>query len=393
MSGASSRSGKSTTLGGVGGGGSLSHLPRVAPHGHSSHPLVGNNQGGGGGASSLIRHVSEFSMSSNHSTGAIPKASNNASSRTYLLQDPEAALFADRGDTESHYSKESSKTAKSASSGSNSSAFIRNIENSLFLVINSLKYDKPIPTTISVLLHLLLAFQTLSIGSPLEYDWGEYGKWVVSVAAISRTFGFQFMPYEGFIAVAVINFLLVLLALLSMYLAYRTQRIGSRYWDKIQFVARFCFGSILILAIPFTFSMMFAFWNCDYETTKTVNNAAVFVLRNFPDRVCWSPLNGFFSAASMIIMIIQMTLISVSAIIFCNTHIQANDFFILDNPFTIIYIHVTNCLFMIIHPFMPKSVYFVAPIIYILISVGFIALLLWNFPFVRRGANSFYGGN
>ena len=315
--------------------------------------------------------------------GRLPKSASRNS-----IQDPEASLF-DKDDNQSSLSK---STKSNPSDPVTNSSVMQKFEHAIFTFIYSLRPEVPMHGALSFFIHILIIFQSLSIGSPIDLNWGLYGTWIVSIIAICRSYGFQFMNYEAFIALAIIVFLTQIAVCIVIYMTFKAQQVGSRYWDKIKTAARVMFAIIFFMAIPTTYGLMLGFWECDYSATVPLNETPTYVLVNFPTVGCWSGLNGAFAVLSVIFLIIQTVLVACSIAIFININIKTRDLFVLDNPYIIIIIMASNQIYLIVSQVIPVSIIFVRPIIYLAFAVLFLAVLFWMQPFIRRGTNVVYGG-
>lgn len=138
---------------------------------------------------------------------------------------------------------------------------------------------------------------------------------------------------------------------------------------------------------------MQGFWGCDYSKTVEIQKGVqIFVLSSFPTEACWGTMNAVFSILSLILVLIQVVITMGTVMIFCDTFITSKAKFLLLDPFLISYVIGSNQLYLIISIVTPKFVSFLRPIYFAIFSLGFVILLFRNLPFVRRRANSVYGG-
>ena len=71
--------------------------------------------------------------------------------------------------------------------------------NQFFMFINALKLETSINPLLCLSIHLVMMYQTLSLSYFRDNNWGVYGTYIVDAIIVPRTFGFQFLPYDGFI--------------------------------------------------------------------------------------------------------------------------------------------------------------------------------------------------
>ena len=142
-----------------------------------------------------------------------------------------------------------------------------------------------------------------------------------------------------------------------------------------------------------TFALMQGFWDCDYsKTVELQKGVQTFVLSHFPTEACWGTMNAIFSILSLVLVFIQVLITMGTVLIFCDTFMTSKAKFLLFDPFLISYVIGSNQIYLIISIATTKFVSFLRPIYYAIFSFGFIILLFWNLPFVKRRANSVYGG-
>ncbi|KAF0979112.1 hypothetical protein FDP41_002182 [Naegleria fowleri] len=262
-----------------------------------------------------------------------------------------------------------------------------------FMFINALKLERSIHPLLCLSLHLMMIYQTLSLGISVDDGWGEYGRYIVHALVAPRTFGFQFLPYNGFVALFAIMCLVECIGMIIIFFTYRSLIYGSKYWKKIRTAGRSVFAIMTFLSLPMTFALMQGFWGCDYSKTVEIQKGVqIFVLSSFPTEACWGTMNAVFSILSLILVLIQVVITMGTVMIFCDTFITSKAKFLLLDPFLISYVIGSNQLYLIISIVTPKFVSFLRPIYFAIFSLGFVILLFRNLPFVRRRANSVYGG-
>ncbi|KAL9658648.1 hypothetical protein ABK040_006184 [Willaertia magna] len=297
------------------------------------------------------------------------------------------------GETNSELRSGVSSSKNSSSTLGNNSVYYK-LEDSLYSFIIALKIDKPIHYLVYFLIQVLLIWQTLSLGVLIEFNWGEYGTWFFSIFAIPRTFGFQFVPYNVFIAVAVLSFVLEVIAILAIYFTWAAQSKGSKYWSKIVLIARIVFAVLPLVSMPSIYGMSAAFLDCNYRQQVLLegSDTPVYVLERFPTIACWSPLNGTFAGLGIAFMFLQVLLTSISGFIYSDTFINSRSWFVLDNPLLMTYMISSNQLYLIAAHITPRVVNYLRPAYYLVFSLLFIALLIYQLPFIKRQVNVFYIG-
>ena len=268
------------------------------------------------------------------------------------------------------------------------------ITRKLFMFVQSLKLEKPLHPLMCLSIHMLIAYQTLSLGVSIDYNWGEYGRYIYNILLIPRTLGFQYLPYEGFIALAVIVFVMQSICFLIIYITYRSIILGSSYWKKIRTGGRFVFFLMTFLSLPMTYGLMQGFFDCDFTSKVSIVQGAPpsFALRNFRNVECWGTMNGILASISLLFCIIQILITMSAVMIFCDTIVASKAKFVLENPFVMSYLIGTNQLYLIVAGVTPHMVSFLRPVYYIVLSIGFIVLMFVDLPFLRRRANAVYGG-
>ncbi|EFC36266.1 predicted protein [Naegleria gruberi] len=155
------------------------------------------------------------------------------------------------------------------------------------MFIQAVKLENPLHRFISITLHIFIMIQSLVLGCSLDFGWGEYGKYIMNVLVIPRTFGFQYLPYEAYIGLAAALLLLESIAIAIIYMTYRSLVYGTSYWKRIRTAGRIAFTSITLCSMPVTFALIHAFFDCDYEKTVTLSGAydATYVLRRSTNSV------------------------------------------------------------------------------------------------------------
>jgi len=138
--------------------------------------------------------------------------------------------------------------------------------------------------------------------------------------------------------------------------------------------------------------LSFAFWSCDYSKTSSVNDTQLFMLQHFPTKACWDSSNGPLAAVSMIVMVVQIVLTSISTFIYTNTCLKSRDFFLLNHPFLMVFQTISNLFYLIVSHIFPHSLAYVPPSAYVIISILIVVYLFWHWPFIRKSANILYGG-
>ena len=269
---------------------------------------------------------------------------------------------------------------------------IQRIESTVFLFINALKLEKPIPRFIYFLLNWIVIWQTLSLGVSIDFNWGEYGRYLYHAVAIPRTFGFQFLPYDAFIGLAIAVYILEIIALFTIYLTYRSFINGSKYWSKIKTTARITFALMIIISLPSTYGMSSSFWDCDYSQTETISGKVTFTLKRFPTIECWGATNGAMAALSIIAMVVQIFFTTFAVFIFCDTSISSKSMFAMENSLFLAVIVSTNQIFLIVSQVTPSMVYYLRPVYFIVVSLISVGVLIWQTPFLYRSMNSVYAG-
>lgn len=257
----------------------------------------------------------------------------------------------------------------------------------LFTLFNTLKLEKPIHPLLCLFIHVYMILQTLSLGLNMDYHWGSYGRTVQHVFISFSSFGVQFLEYyEGFIAILVVAIVWQLVVILLLVATFRASKNG-KYFKEIRKASRLAFVIMFFLSGPLTYGMALGFWNCDDSSSSDVMN-----LRIFPSIPCWNSTNSVLAILSLMVILTQIVTSFMTVTVFCDTFLTSKAFFILEDPYLMSYVTASNQLYIILSIATPYHVMYLRPIYYMIISMIFCVLLLRYLPFIRRRANSFYGG-
>ncbi|KAG2386974.1 hypothetical protein C9374_002009 [Naegleria lovaniensis] len=265
-------------------------------------------------------------------------------------------------------------------------------EPRIFILFNMLKLEKPIHPLLCLLIHVYMIIQTFSLGISIDYHWGSYGRIVQHVLISFSSFGVQFLEYyEGFIAILAVAIVLQLAVMILLVATFRAT-IHGKYLKELRKISRLAFATMFFLSCPLTYGMALGFWDCNYFSSSFTNQTEMVALRKFPSIPCWNSTNSVLAVLSLMLIVIQMVTSFMTTTVFCDTFLTSKSLFVLETPFIMSYVMTSNQLYIILSIVTPHHVMYLRPIYYILISTFFCVLLLRNLPFLRRRANTFYGG-
>ncbi|KAL9657039.1 hypothetical protein ABK040_014587 [Willaertia magna] len=254
-------------------------------------------------------------------------------------------------------------------------------EEEIFTFISTLRVNKKFHNFIYWIVHLVLLLQTITIIITDDYKWGETLQIVIDYFMIFRTVGLQFIAsYDVSIGILIAFMVLQIVALIFLLLSFQGMNSGSKYWKYFKLITR---GTCIIMALfgPIFTSKILTMWHCSYETGT---------LHHFPSVACWGIPNAPWAVVGLVFVITQTIFTCFAVLIFFNlsplTHFATID------PYFSMYYVAGNQVCIFIGEIFPDMIEYMRPVTFILISIGFVVVIVERCPFYSRRTNSIYSG-
>ena len=276
-------------------------------------------------------------------------------------------------------------------------ASLSKLEDEVIMLMLSLQDSEPNVSRrawfMSFLFHVVVLWMGLFTGMQPDYNYGEYGQWIVQGLNYVNTLGVDHLPYVAAVVVASIVFACLMVGLVNLYVAYRSVVTMSKHWPKVKLVTRYLNGVLCLLCMPICW-LMFSFLDCDYGSAVVIppSTSAIQVLHKYPHVACYGSSNiGMMVLAgiSLVIMFVSL-LFGVAHLV--DVHPESNTLFASYHSHIILLTYMTSILFYLVACLVSRSFVIIQAVFYLFSKVFLLLLVLYSVPFYRRWENSVYVG-